>query len=263
MSIQEFFGFGGYQRPAEGYFSWQHLLFVTALMVVMVFFAVYFGMRNKTKDDKEKNKVIIFSAFFINALEITRIILLCFRSGNPMEWIRMLPFWLCSIQMFTIPLAAFTKGRIREASLDFVFVFGILGAVLGTYFAGNNYACYPVISYDNIHSCLTHATSGFTAIYIAITGMMKMKKQNIWITSVVVSVFCVISYIFNILIDYNYMFLMRGDGTPYDILYNLVGGHPVLYPLGVVVLFYLYIVAFYGVYYLIQKKISKKSPAQQ
>ena len=56
---------------------------------------------------------------------------------------------------------------------------------------------------------------------------------------------------------------MRGDGTPYDILYNLVGGHPVLYPLGVVVLFYLYIVAFYGVYYLIQKKISKKSPAQQ
>ena len=91
MSIQEFFGFGGYQRPPEGYFSWQHLLFVTALMVVMVFFAVYFGMRNKTKDDKEKNKVIIFSAFFINALEITRIILLCFRSGNPMEWIRMLP----------------------------------------------------------------------------------------------------------------------------------------------------------------------------
>jgi hypothetical protein len=37
------------------------------------------------------------------------------------------------------------------------------------------------------------------------------------------------------------MFLMQGDGTPYDILYNLVNGNPVLYPLGVVGLFFVYI----------------------
>ena len=33
------------------------------------------------------------------------------------------------------------------------------------------------------------------------------------------------------------MFLMGGDGTPYDILYSLLGGHAVLYPVGVLVLF--------------------------
>ena len=34
--MAEFFGFGGYTRPAEGFLSWQHLTFVTALMAAMV-----------------------------------------------------------------------------------------------------------------------------------------------------------------------------------------------------------------------------------
>ena len=41
--MKEFFGFGGYQREPEGYFSWQHLLFVTSLMVVMVVLAAVLG----------------------------------------------------------------------------------------------------------------------------------------------------------------------------------------------------------------------------
>jgi len=60
-------------------------------------------------------------------------------------------------------------------------------------------------------------------------------------------------------LDYNYMFLVRGDGTPYDILYNLVGGHPILYPMGVILLFLLYIAAFYGVYYLIHARAGRKT----
>ena len=45
--MREFFGFGGYQRPAEGFLSWQHLLFVTSLMVVMIVAAVCLGNKNK------------------------------------------------------------------------------------------------------------------------------------------------------------------------------------------------------------------------
>ena len=54
------------------------------------------------------------------------------------------------------------------------------------------------------------------------------------------------------------MFLMAGDGTPYDILYNLVNGHKVLYPVLVVLLFILYICIYYGVYYLTHRKMQKK-----
>jgi hypothetical protein len=55
------------------------------------------------------------------------------------------------------------------------------------------------------------------------------------------------------------MFLLRGDGTPYDILYNLVGGSPVWYPLGVVLLFILYILAFYWIFFLVTHRKAKLS----
>ena len=84
-----------------------------------------------------------------------------------------------------------------------------------------------------------------------------MKKHNIGITFGILGFFCAAAYVVNRLIDYNYMFLMQGDGTPYDILYNLVGGNPVLYPLGVVALFLIYITVFYMVYFLATK--SKRS----
>lgn len=154
--MREFFGFGGYIREAEGFLSWQHILFVTTLIAIMTGLAIFLGLKSKNKDEKVKNTVLIWAAILIDSFELFKIIILCFRSHNAMEWIYILPLFLCSIQLITIPLAAFTKGRIREASLDFVFIFGILGAILGTYGAGNNYSCYPALSFDNVVSGITH-----------------------------------------------------------------------------------------------------------
>lgn len=255
--MKEFFGFGGYTRPIEGYFSWQHILFVTILMIIMVALSIFLGRRNRNKDEKTKNKVLIWSAILIDGFELFKIIILCIRGNDPLGWLYILPLFLCSIQLITIPLAAFAKGRIKEASLDFVLIFGILGAVLGTYLAGNNYSSYPVLSFDNVVSGITHSISGFASLYILISGMASMKKQNIVISFSILLSFCVLAYIANVVLDYNYMFLMRGDGTPYDIVFNLVNGNKVLYPLIVVILFIIYISLFYYVFFLISKK--KKS----
>lgn len=252
--MREFFGFGGYQREAEGFLSWQHLTFVTALVAIMIALAVVLGKRNKNRTPEIKNKVLIAAALLIDGFELFKIVLMCFRAKDPMDWLYNLPLFLCSIQLITIPLAAFSKGRVKEAALDFVSIFGMLGALLGTYGAGNNYGSYPVLCFDNVVSGITHCISGFAALYIMISGMASMKKKNIGISFAILLGFCVAAYIANILIDYNYMFLMAGDGTPYDILYNLVDGHKVLYPLAVVALLLVYITGFYGVYFCVQKK---------
>jgi uncharacterized membrane protein YwaF len=255
MSLKEFFGFGGYQRPAEGYLSWQHLLFVSSLMVIMVLCAVLLGRRTKGLDAAGKNRVLKVAAILIDGVELFKIVMLSIAVQDPMRWTSELPLFLCSIQLIAIPMAAFSKGRLKEASLDFVMIFGLLGAVMGTYFAGNNYSCYPVISIDNVASGITHSIAGFAALYIILSGMRSMKKRNIPITVGILFGFCVAAYIANLFTDHNYMFLTRGDGTPYDIIYNMVGGNQILYPLLVVLLFYIYIVAFYGVYYLIRKRV--------
>ncbi len=252
--MREFFGFDGYTREPEGYFSWQHLLFVSSLMAIMILLAIFFGLRNKHKSEKTKNKVLIVCAIAINVVEITKIILICIRSKDALAWLYMLPLFLCSIQLIAIPLAAFAKGRVKESALDFVFIFGLLGAVMGTYAAGQNYACYPVLSLDNVASGITHAISGFASLYIGIAKMTSMKKENIIITFAILLSFCIVAYIANVLLDYNYMFLMRGDGTPYDLVFNLVGGSPVLYPILVVLLFVIYVSVFYLIFNLIKNR---------
>lgn len=255
--MREFFGIGGYQREPEGYLSWQHLLFVTSVMIVMTLLAVIIGRKYKLRDDKQRNKVLLWAAILINFFEAFKTVMVCVNAGDAMRWLYELPLFLCSIQLITIPLAALSKGRIKESALDFVFIFGVLGAVLGTYGAGQNYACYPVISFDNVVSAITHAISGFSSLYIAVTGMTSMKKKNIPITFAILLGFCVAAYTANVILEYNYMFLMRGDGTPYDILFNLVGGNPIAYPIGVVVLFLIYIAIFYFAYYLVKGRRKK------
>jgi len=251
--MKDFFGFDGYIRPAEGYLSWQHLTFVSCLMGIMVALAVWLGRKNRHASLTEKNRVLIPAAILIDVLQFAFVFLNCLLS-DPDYWKNELPLFLCSIQFLTLPLAAFSRGRLQEAALDFVMVFGLLGAVLGTYFAGNNYSCYPVISYSNVTSGLTHSISGFASLYILISGMSSMKRKNLPICIAILLVFCLAAHIANVCLDYNYMFLVRGDGTPYDILYNLVSGHKVLYPMSVIVLFLVYIHLYYLFFHLFTRR---------
>jgi len=260
--MKEFFGIGGYQRAAEGFLSWQHLTFVTALIVMMVIAAFVLGFRLRGSSLQKRTRVLAVAAIAADAVEIFKIVTLCIVQSDPLRWLHELPLYMCSVHLIAMPLAAFSSGRLREASLDFVCILGLLGAVLGTYCAGNNYAAYPVLSIDNVASGVTHCLTGFASLYILISGMASMKHENLGVTLGIISGFCAAAYAANKLLDTNYMFLMRGDGTPYDILFNLLNGHPVLYPLGVLGLFWVFIVLYYQGYVLLTaRKASRKLKA--
>ena len=83
-------------------------------------------------------------------------------------------------------------------------IFGLLGAVMGTYGAGNNYGSYPVLCFDNVISGVTHTIAGFASLYIVISNMASMKRKNIPITYAILLGFCTAAYIATHLISYNY-----------------------------------------------------------
>lgn len=258
--MREFFGFGTgeyeFGRPADGAYSWQHLLMVSIFVVLGIALAIFLGIKNKNKDEKTKNKVLIWAAILIDAFEIAKIII--GSVDNPSYWQVSLPLFLCSIQLITIPLAAFCKGRVKEASLDFVLIFGLLGGILGTVGATQNYNAYPAFSWPNFVSATTHTISAFAALYIAVSGLTSLKKKNLWISYAILFGFGIAAYVANIILDYNYMFLMNHDGTPYMYLYNIVKGNKVLYPMCVMLLFVIYMFFFYFIYWKIQAKKKAK-----
>ena len=255
--IKEFFGIGGYQRPAAGFLSFDHIAFVTFFVAIMLFCAIYFGIKHRGVDDKKKNRVLFVLGIILIAIEIFETIFCTIRNEDPYYFTMNLPFFFCSLQTIAIPLASVSKGRLRAAALDFIVVFGMLGALLGTYFAGNNYGSYPAVCIDNVISSLTHVMAGFASLYIIISGMYSMKKENIPINMAILGVFSVMAYIAGVICDYNYMFFFDHDDTPYSIFYNLVNGNKVLYPLIVVGLFYLFIAIYYPVFNYVKAKMQK------
>ena len=266
----EFFGLSkdsngqyGYLREAEGAWSFGHIFFVTMLILAMIALAIFVGLKFKNKPYASKNKVLVWAAILINAFEVVKIVVLSIRGQDPLKFLYVLPLFLCSIQLIAIPMAAACKGRVKNACLDFVFTFGILGAIFGTVGATQNYGCYPVLSMDNVFSGITHCISGFASLYIAISGMASMQKKDMTITLCVLLGFSIVAYIVNIIIDYNYMFLMYHDGTPYSIFYNMVGGSPIFYPIVVVGIFVLYIVLFYYIYEKVMKKKNSKQTKEE
>ena len=179
----QYFGFGELTAQPAGAYSWQHLTFVTTLVLIMAALAVVIGIYYRNHPEKNKNIPLIWAAILIDGIEIVKIVLGCIHADNPIDSImHNLPLFLCSIQLITLPLAAFSTGRLKQAALDFVLIFGLLGALTGTYGAAQNYNAYPIFYYVNVASGLTHCISGFGSLYIAISGMTSMKKKNIGIT---------------------------------------------------------------------------------
>lgn len=257
--LKEFFGYGGYTRTPEGAYSWQHLLYTGIMISIMIGLAVFLGLRNRSKDDATKNKVLIWAAILIDGFEIFKLIIFATRAHSIASLKTSLPLFLCSIQLITIPVAAFTKGKVKEAAMDFVTLFGILGGIAGTIGAAQNYNAYPVLAFDNMVSATTHCISAFAGLYIILAGMLTLKKENIWIVASILLTFIVLALIVNKIIDYNYMFLRNHDGTPYVIFYNMVNGNKILYPITVVLAFVVYGAIFYSVFYLIKYLNQKKA----
>ena len=257
--LKEFFGIGGYTRAAEGAYSWQHLTFVGCLLAAAFALAIWLGCRNRRWNLRTQNRVLIVAAILIDGLELIKIGLSCYETAQGGEaWYAglrtVLPLFLCSIQLIVIPLAAFTKGRMREVCADFVGLFGILGGILGTVGAAQNYNAYPVLSFTNIVSGLTHSIAAFASLYVLITGLACLQKRNVPGSLALLFGFCGAAMVANSLLDYNYMFLRSHDGTPYQIIYDVVGGHPILYPAMVIGLFVVYMGVFYGVASLLRHK---------
>ena len=246
-----------FDRLPEGYMSWQHLLTVSMAFALVVFLAIFFGRKNKTKSRSEKLKVVMVAAIVLDSVEVLKLIVSVIITKDIAILLGYLPLFLCSIPLIVLPVAAFSKGRIQQATLDFMVMFGLLGGLLGTYLAGNIYSIFPVIHFFTLNSLITHMTSAFAALYIAISGLHSFEKRNILISIGILGFFMIVAESVNLLntgYQSNYMFLSSGDGTPFTIIESVFPAHTVGYAVSVALCMWIYLIGFSLIVLMIQKR---------
>ena len=260
--LREYFGWTQ-TRPVEGWFSWQHLLYVTLMVILTVTLGIILGRRRRFADEKKRRRVLQVAALLMIGLELFKIVLCSFRSHDVWAFRGFLPLFLCSILLLSLPIAAFGHGRISRAATDFSFCFGMLCCIAGTYLAGNIFGGSPVLSFDPMVSVTTHCISGFATVYIGVSGLAEMKPRNIPVSFAILAVFEGLALAADIWqkptpYQSNYMFFMTPDGTPFQICLDIVGGNQVLYTAFVMLLYFVYLALFYAGYTVVKRCLAAR-----
>lgn len=246
------------QGNPSGLFSWQHLLICAIAWAILLFFAIFFGIKDRKtgKNTLNKNIFLLVVTILMWAGELSKYIVVITTRGWA-DMYKMLPFYLCNLQLYTLPLMFVTKGNFKKAMADLTFIFGLIGAVGGTFICTEfiyNYA----FSFYPLSSVFTHTMAGMASLYIGVANLFTLTKDTIKWTAPILFVYSCIAWVVALITKINYMFMLSSDGTPFAILYNLVNGNKVLYPLSVILLQICILLLFYLVVFIIRKCISKK-----
>lgn len=256
MSFYEWF-FLEKDRPAAGLYSWSHLLSVTIILGGFIFLAIFLGKKYR-ENLKAQRLVLILTAATIWTLLIMKVGFLIATSDDVSNTLlENMPLFFCDMMVFVVPIAAFSKGRLQDISIDFIAIGGFVMGFMGTYFAGNIYESHPAISYLSLIGAISHSIFAFIALFVFVAKMNKMEKRNIPFVIGVLFVFMSITLAVDYATGKNYMFFLGGDGTPFGLFYDLVKGNLIAYQVIIYILQCGYIGVFYLIYYPIVKLIKK------
>lgn len=260
--IKIFFGFADDPREAAGWMTPRHLIFATAVVLLTVLAAILCARTAKRRGPAWFRRVLKISAAAMLGMETVKIVILCFRNHDPLAFLSALPLFLCSILLFTMPVAAFGRGRAAQSAADFSFIFGPLCMIAGTYLAGNIFSGSPLLSFSLLVSVTEHALSGFFGLFLLLCGGVRIARKRYADYALILLGFEVLAYLADLMnsrpnpltgneYQNNYMFFLSEDGTPFSIVAAIAGGNGPLYTILVALLYFVYLFAVLGVYRLI------------
>lgn len=220
-------------RDPAGYFTFQHLLTVTISTVIFFGSAILCSFLFK-KNAKNQNLFILIAGIALVVVYLVELVSIIavgiYKNDNIVkDLFNNLPLFLCDFSIILVPIAAFSKNRFRDILFDFIAIWGLVMGIVGNYFAGNIFGTYPALSLPCIISVLNHSVSGAVALFIWFSRLNKMEIKNIpWTMGMFTALMlaCIdIGYAFRFKDStiQNYMFCFGGDGTPFDLLAQLVG----------------------------------------
>jgi hypothetical integral membrane protein (TIGR02206 family) len=201
-----------FDRGDHGFvaFGWEHLL-----SLFLVFFGVYmmYGLKSRLTESSALKR------FFISGLLLSEISYQYWAFFNGMWDVNVyLPLQLCSLNILLSILLLITENKKLFA---FVYLFGFTGALqaLITPELFQQAWHFRFLQYFIAHSFIV-----WTAMYFAIVKGFRLSWRDFWHAFIWLNLYAGIVYVVNIVLDANYMFLLRKPSNPS--LMDFMGPHP-------------------------------------
>ena len=165
------------------------------------------------------NKIDIFlkiMAIIIPLLEITKIIIESYfdiKENVSFNFSGLLPLYTCSLFIYTLPIAAFGKGKAKECCLSFLTTLGIF-AGLTNFFMASILLTYPFFNFHTFVSLNFHFWMVFTGIYLISSKYYVPNWKDIKVGFIPVVLLSILVIPFDYIFEFDYMFYRTGWGTP-------------------------------------------------
>jgi hypothetical integral membrane protein (TIGR02206 family) len=187
------------QSGPYGLFTIPHLL-----VVLLLFATVYLVIRRiKGKAYRTRFSWVFCAYVLLVLLEIMRVIWSAYTGRFDVR--EDLPLQLCGIQMFAIPLALFSHGRIGDYMREFVYAYGTVGFLLALILPIPTLQIYPVFHFRSMQSMLYHTALGFVAFMLPHLNHRPAVK-NVRKAYAVLVACALFTGVVNILLGSNYLY---------------------------------------------------------
>ncbi len=217
--IRYFFAFWR-DIPQEFVFQTWDFPHIASILAILILLCVgLIAMRFATK--KTARKILMVFAIIEPLLEISHIIWL-FQVGETNLY-KLLPLHLCTLQMFFIPLAVFSRlPSVRE----FTFFSAILGGIFAIVSPVGVAGKYPFFHFQTLQTLLLHAFLIFIPLAMLLYDDFYPRLRNFPKVILIALVAIVPTAVIDIVSNENYMFFCAPpEGTFLEPLFLRFGGH--------------------------------------
>ncbi len=232
--------------PGHGFahFDGYHCLWFALLAVCAVVISIQYQKSSPAGRQKWRRGMAI--AILLD--EVWKMFWLAVGGNYTLEF---LPLHLCSINIFIIAWHAWRPNKTLDNYLYGVCIPGAVAAMLFP-----TWSVLPALNFMHLHSFTIHMMLIIYPIMQVVGGDIRPEVRQLPKCVLFTALMAVPVYLFNLVFDTNFMFLMYAEeGNPLLIFENLFGSHLI----GIPVLGGLFLAVMYGILYLCRRLAKARS----
>ena len=241
-----------FNRPGPFAYNLEYIVFI----VLAIAFAFVFPVLLRKKDSKTIKTVLIVLwsiAVFLDLLKYGYSLINNIVKGSLSFETLDVPLWTCSMFLYLMPIALFCKSeKAKRACTAFICTI--------SFFAGLVNFAIPcdesLFSFLGLHKTVYHYILMLTPAVMLGTGYIKLNLKDFVPVMVVLIVFAIPVYVFNVIAKQDYMFTYDGSWLPIDV--SFISFKP-LYTLLALIVYALLALMVIGIDKGVRKLCGKKS----